>query len=303
MNSSRPDLSFVAVGTLALALLAGSAFGQAGTSSNTQGNANRAQGATQPGAVNPQTQAGRDFRASNVIGMNVRNPQNESLGEINDLIVDTTNGNVRYAVISFGGFLGMGDKLFAYPLNRFRIENRTNMLVLDVPREKLSNAPGFDRDRWPDWSSAEVRGEVDRFHGGGAASAANARYVRMSELLDADVQAMDGKDVGDIEDVVVDLPGGRVRYAVVEFDRAWTTNDRLVALPMRAFRPARDGDDLMLTVDQQRLQNAPAFDRNNWPDNDRGFRGTIDSWSTSLGFGPIYGAQPQQRDRAAQGNR
>lgn len=273
------------------------AFGAAAQTGNTQQSApSRAQGVTQ--SPSAQTQAGRDMRASQLIGKNIRNPQNQSLGEIKDLVVDSTNGNVRYAVISYGGFLGLGDKLFAFPINQFRLAGN-NDLVLDVPQERLRQAPGFARDKWPDWSNAETRGEVDRFYNNRTASGANARYVRMSELLDADVHAPDGKDIGDVEDVVVDVPGGQVRFAVVEFDRAWNANDKLVALPMRAFRPSKDGGDLVLTVERQRLESAPAFDRKQWPDTAAsGLRGTIDRWSSNLGFGPVYGG-PASRERQA----
>ncbi|SDL76630.1 PRC-barrel domain-containing protein [Catalinimonas alkaloidigena] len=87
--------------------------------------------------------------ATSIVGTGVRNTQGESLGDIKDLMIDTTNGTISYAVVSFGGFLGIGDKLFAVPLEAFRVDTEHEKFILDVSREQLENAPGFDKDNWP----------------------------------------------------------------------------------------------------------------------------------------------------------
>lgn len=87
--------------------------------------------------------------ASSIIGDSVKNSKGEDLGKIEELMIDTTNGVVTYAVVSFGGFLGMGDKLFAIPLQQMSLNTEKKCLILDVPKEKLENAPGFDKDKWP----------------------------------------------------------------------------------------------------------------------------------------------------------
>jgi len=87
--------------------------------------------------------------ASSIIGDKVKNTAGEDLGKIEELMVDTMNGDVTYAAVSFGGFLGMGDKLFAVPLQKMRVDTEDEHLVLDVPKDRLENAPGFDKDNWP----------------------------------------------------------------------------------------------------------------------------------------------------------
>lgn len=87
--------------------------------------------------------------ASSITGTNVKNAAGENLGDIKEVMIDTKNGTVAYAVLSFGGFLGMGDKLFAMPWDAFEVDTENEELILNVSKEKLENAPGFDKDNWP----------------------------------------------------------------------------------------------------------------------------------------------------------
>ncbi|HLO15694.1 MAG TPA: PRC-barrel domain-containing protein [Anaerolineales bacterium] len=94
--------------------------------------------------------------ATSMIGSKVVNPAGQPLGIIKELMIDLEDGQVAYAVLSFGGFLGLGDKLFAIPLDAltFGAEDRT--VVLDVEKEVLKNAPGFDKDHWPNNAQYEA---------------------------------------------------------------------------------------------------------------------------------------------------
>lgn len=87
--------------------------------------------------------------SSSITGTDVTNPKGESLGEIKDLMIDTETGTINYAVLSFGGFLGLGDKYFAVPFEAFRVNQTTERFVLDVSKDVLKSAPGFDKDNWP----------------------------------------------------------------------------------------------------------------------------------------------------------
>lgn len=87
--------------------------------------------------------------SSSITGTNVTNQKGESLGEIKDLMIDTESGTVTYAVLSFGGFLGLGDKYFAVPFEAFNVNTTTEKFVLNIPQERLENAPGFDKNNWP----------------------------------------------------------------------------------------------------------------------------------------------------------
>jgi sporulation protein YlmC with PRC-barrel domain len=85
----------------------------------------------------------------------VINPVGESLGDITEIILDMSSGQVAYLVLSFGGFLGMGTKLFPIPWSAFRTAPAGDSLVLNVNKAKLENAPGFDKDHRPDMADPE----------------------------------------------------------------------------------------------------------------------------------------------------
>lgn len=84
-----------------------------------------------------------------VIGSKVINQQNEDLGKIEDIVIDADAGRITYAVLSFGGFLGMGDKYFAIPWQALRFSLSDRHALLNVNKQVLENAPGFDKDTWP----------------------------------------------------------------------------------------------------------------------------------------------------------
>lgn len=102
----------------------------------------------------------RFLSASTLVGANVRNPQDESLGELKDCMIDTASGKLAYGVLSFGGILGMGNKLFAIPWDTFRVDPETERLILDIPKERLKDAPGFDADHWPNFAEPNFESEV-----------------------------------------------------------------------------------------------------------------------------------------------
>ena len=103
--------------------------------------------------------------ATSTIGTTVRNRQGETLGDIKDLVLDFSTGRVRYAVLDFGGFLGIGDKYFAVPLEAFRTDTESEKLVLDVDKARLENAPGFDKTDWPTTANDTFDQSVYEFYG------------------------------------------------------------------------------------------------------------------------------------------
>lgn len=92
--------------------------------------------------------------ASTLTGDDVVNPQGENLGDLKDFMLDTTSGKIAYAVVALGGILGMGGKLFAVPWSAFSVDGKNKNLVMNVPKERLKNAPGFDRNHWPNFADA-----------------------------------------------------------------------------------------------------------------------------------------------------
>jgi len=81
--------------------------------------------------------------ATTIKGDKVINTAGEDLGKIEELMIDLSDGRVAYAVLSFGGFLGMGNKLFAIPWGALSLRVHEHAFVLDVPKEVLEKAEGF----------------------------------------------------------------------------------------------------------------------------------------------------------------
>ena len=101
--------------------------------------------------------------ASAIIGEKVRNHADEHLGEIKDVMLDITTGTIRYFVIEFGGFLGIGEKYFAIPFGLLEYDRRKGIFIMNQKRETLVNAPGFDKEHWPEtYNHSE---EVDYYWG------------------------------------------------------------------------------------------------------------------------------------------
>src|SRR5262245_11663451 len=110
---------------------------------------------------------GTVVRASSVAGMTVKSPADKNLGKVEDLVIDMEAGSVRYSAISFGGFLGVGEKLFAVPFRALHVKrepgSRSPHLVLDVSKETLERARGFDNKNWPNFADPRFAEENDRF--------------------------------------------------------------------------------------------------------------------------------------------
>jgi hypothetical protein len=89
--------------------------------------------------------------ANKIIGGKVQNRKGEDLGSINDVMVDASSGRIAYAILSFGGFLGIGNKLFAIPWDALTFKPDKQVFLIRVDKETLEEAPGsFDPNDWPD---------------------------------------------------------------------------------------------------------------------------------------------------------
>ena len=102
-----------------------------------------------PGANRPL----KYLTASSIIGDKVENLKGEHVGKIKDIMIDLTTGGIDYVVLEVGGFLGINDKLFAVPFFALKPNPHNNDFVMDVKKEFLAKAPGFDKNHWPDTNS------------------------------------------------------------------------------------------------------------------------------------------------------
>jgi hypothetical protein len=103
--------------------------------------------------------------AATLIGESVVNQQGMNLGDIKEIMIDMRSGEIAYAVLVFGGFFGLGEKLFAVPWPALRLDAANGNFVLDVDKERLRRAPGFNAHAWPDMSDVAWAIRVNTFYG------------------------------------------------------------------------------------------------------------------------------------------
>jgi len=115
--------------------------------------------------TDPDKRFRRVLSASTLEGDSVRNSAGDSLGKVNEIMVDIPSGRIAYVVLSFGGILGMGDKLFAVPWTALRVDEDEKCFILDVSKSTLESAPGFDKDNWPDMANTSWGTQIYQHYG------------------------------------------------------------------------------------------------------------------------------------------
>ncbi len=259
---------------------------------------------------------GTAFRASGIQGMTVKNDAGQELGTVNDLVIDVQAGQVNYAALSYGGFLGLGDKLFAVPWNAFGCRHDADsdeyILVLNINEETLKQAPGYDQDKWPNFADPNVSGAITKHYGklehgrdqkDTAASterragvdiqagpvavkvdaerdrvpadrdpdhSAKAMMLRAGKIIGLTIQDPAGKELGSVNDLVIDMDTGHVRYAALSYGGIVGIGNKLFAVPWNAFDCQYNQSDekyaVVLAADVATLKGAPGFDQSDWPD-------------------------------------
>lgn len=112
----------------------------------------------------PHTRRPNTVRASRILGTSVVNGSGEDVGKIEDVVLDVHRATVAYAVLSFGGILGIGHRHFAVPWGKLLYEVDAGKYVLDVHKDRLARAPGFDPEHWPDTDDPRFGEEVHAYY-------------------------------------------------------------------------------------------------------------------------------------------
>ena len=103
--------------------------------------------------------------SSSICSDHVKNAAGDDLGKIEDLMIDLHSGRIAYAVLSFGGFLKMGNKLFAIPWEALKVDTINKVFILHVEKTRLENATGFDKDNWPNMADPTFGSTLYRHYG------------------------------------------------------------------------------------------------------------------------------------------
>jgi sporulation protein YlmC with PRC-barrel domain len=115
---------------------------------------------------NPRRGPGPELLSAHTLrGEGVYNRKAEELGTIKEIMIDMRSGRVSYAVMSFGGFLGVGGKLFAVPWEALTLDTQHKRFILNLDKEQLENAPGFDKDHWPNMADPAWAEAIHSYYG------------------------------------------------------------------------------------------------------------------------------------------
>lgn len=259
--------------------------------------------AAQQDAAMPIQLGEHDRRSSQLIGMGVRSPQNENVGEIRDLVINTETGDVEYVALAHGGFLGLGEDLYAYPLGSFQLAPDRNEVRLNATREQLEQAQGFDEDDWP--KVRADRGFWDRITGNfgrereqQSAAGATApqpagnqqsiRFVRASEIEGEKLRGRQGGELGEIEDLIVGIEQGELRHAIVDVEG----DDRMVAVPMKDVQVRRDNGSHVVEYTRDKLDMSKSFSKEQWRELARERRAATAGGTLAPAAGPASPATP-----------
>ncbi len=227
--------------------------------------------------------------ASTLIGKSVydstvRGEEAESVGTLNDIVIDARTGEIRYGVLSFGGIAGFGDKLFAVPWSAFSFvstgtDKDDKRIYAPLSEQKLEASDGFDKDNWPNMANQQwdqktqqrwgqdrnaddarrqnnaqanrqdnVQRDSDE-RGLAGQARQSAHLLRASMLMGYDVVDSDDKTVGEVTDLLVTDRKGQVMYALLDVSDYIDGDRNLVAVPWRALNTqAGQGEDDEFTI-------------------------------------------------------
>jgi hypothetical protein len=107
----------------------------------------------------------RLISSDKTVGTAVYNRQAEHIGSVYNLMIDKYSGQVAYAVMSFGGFLGIGESYHPLPWKKLTYDPRLGGYVVDLDRRQLETAPSYTSGTAPDWSDRAFGQRVDEFYG------------------------------------------------------------------------------------------------------------------------------------------
>lgn len=123
---------------------------------------------------------------SSLKGTVVKNPKQEEIGVVEDAAIDAVTGEIVYALVSFGGFMGFGEKYFVFPWSSFYLDTvNDNTIILDVNKDKLKASDGIDKDNWPPQLTDDLIDQLYIYYGYEPYSVIRKKYSGKSGLVDS----------------------------------------------------------------------------------------------------------------------
>lgn len=221
-------------------------------------------------------------KGSDLVGMKVEDKGQQRIGKVEDLAVDLQAGRVVHVIVSTGGFLAMGDRQVAVPPGGFGFNAGRKSLQLDITPDRLKSAPAFEAAQWTDYYKSDRGQESDRYFSPDAANVSvssrrtgvagdgQARPTglvqKATKVMGQPVSNLQDEKIGSVEDLVIDLPSGRVIAVIVSSGGFLGLGDALSVVPPAALRQNAANDGLRLDTTKEALTQAPRFKKGEWPD-------------------------------------
>jgi sporulation protein YlmC with PRC-barrel domain len=200
-----------------------------------------------------------------LMGMHVQNTKNETLGHVEDYVIDFTNGKTVYVAMARGQFAGFGGSLFAIAPEALSMSPNGEYMILDATNQDFDKATGFDLNAWPT--------QPDRRWGKptGVVVANKENLARVNVIHRLYVNGRENKSLGRIYDLAMTCPGHQVIYAAVQQGGTLGFGGKLIAVPWQALTlkmPTLDPQRRAFFLDAtaQEFQNATGFTSDRWPE-------------------------------------
>jgi heat shock protein HslJ/sporulation protein YlmC with PRC-barrel domain len=237
------------------------------------GETNAAQ--SEPDNPDMEVMVGRSVRAGDVLGFEVRNMAGDKIGEVEDIVVNLTNGQVPFVTMNYSGGLFQSDKIYPVPVSAFSWDPNKEELQLDLDEETLQDAPGFDQG-WPDPANPTGDQEVYKFWLGifpelpTLAEAETAKQsgavTKVSLMLGLEVFNPKDESLGQVEDMIVNVELQQLSGVVLNFDTYTGGGEAQYVLPLAGFEldnSTADEDNLLgtprLDMSPNNLRYGPTF--------------------------------------------
>jgi sporulation protein YlmC with PRC-barrel domain len=213
----------------------------------------------------------------------VYNSNGERLGKVDHLMIDKYTGQVAYAVMSFGGFLGIGENYHPLPWKMLTYNTRFGGYVVNIDRNRLENAPGYTSTNTPNWSDRSYTARLDEYwragHTAGLASDETDRLIASDKVADTAVYDRNGERLGTVNYLMIDKYTGQVGYAVMSFGGFLGIGENYHPLPWKMLTYDTRLGGYVVNLDRNRLDNAPAYASSDIPDwSDRSYTKRIDEY-------------------------
>jgi len=159
-------------------------------------------------------------KASKLIGMHVKNKENEEVGKVKDLAIDFQSGKVAYAVVSVGSTLGFGGKMVAIPLQALTLKPGDKAVVVDLPKQQISQAQGFNEQSWPDLDAAQkgqtigLAASQQQSQGGAGSQSEQSAGGQSSESITNLQQLSSASDPSSLQGKHVDLKQAKIKQVL-----------------------------------------------------------------------------------------